>query len=158
MYRFRMVVSCLIRGRHAQVNRPLRFCSELPSAGGHSASGPDRPIPSSLPASSGSVGQLDMKSANIMMIFTCDVCNTRTAKLMSRRAYEHGVVIAQCPSCKNRHLIADNLNWFGEGRQTIEDILQKKGASVKKSWDSEDFQVSPEDLELGKEALENEKT
>jgi hypothetical protein len=43
------------------------------------------------------------------------------------------VVLLQCPSCKNRHLIADHLGWFGDERVTIEDILREKGEEIKKA-------------------------
>ena len=43
---------------------------------------------------------------DLAIIFTCNVCETRSVKTMSRQAYEHGVVIAECPGCKNHHLLA----------------------------------------------------
>jgi len=33
----------------------------------------------------------------------------------------------QCPSCKNRHLIADNLNWFGEEATNVEKFAKERG-------------------------------
>ena len=54
---------------------------------------------------------------------------TRSAKPFSRQAYEHGVVIVQCPSCRARHLLADRLGWFGEAG-SIEDVLADKGESA----------------------------
>lgn len=63
------------------------------------------------------------------MVFTCNQCETRSVKSFSKRAYTHGVVIATCPGCEARHLIADNLNWFGEGRN-IEEIMRKRGVRV----------------------------
>ena len=36
------------------------------------------------------------------------------------------MVIVQCPQCKSRHLLADNLGWFG-GRGNIEDLMREKG-------------------------------
>ena len=48
------------------------------------------------------------------MVFTCGRCNTRAAKAFSKASYERGVVIVDCPGCHSKHLIADNLGWFGQ--------------------------------------------
>ena len=55
--------------------------------------------------------------------------DTRSAKPFSRQAYDHGVVIVQCPGCSARHLLADRLGWFGEAG-SIEDVLADKGESA----------------------------
>jgi len=67
-----------------------------------------------------------------VLAFTCGVCNGRSAKKISKRAYHHGVVIAMCPHCDNRHLIADNLKWFGDEASDIESIMAEKGEEVKR--------------------------
>jgi protein import protein ZIM17 len=41
-------------------------------------------------------------------------------------------VLVTCPSCKNRHVIADHLRIFGDTATTIEEILRQKGELVKK--------------------------
>lgn len=64
------------------------------------------------------------------MTFTCTAndCGHRSTHEFSRRSYQKGIVLVQCPSCKNRsiplilisyltdkynrHLIADHLGWF----------------------------------------------
>eukprot|EP01080_Neovahlkampfia_damariscottae_P004281 gene4281-7617_t len=78
----------------------------------------------------------DETSTEPMMaiISTCKVCETRSYKQFSKDSYENGVVLIQCPSCKNLHLIADNLNWFQSGKN-IEELLAAKGQTVKKVGD-----------------------
>jgi len=75
-----------------------------------------------------------------MIQFTCTVpdCGTRSSHEFSKKSYEKGIVIVQCPGCKNRHLIADHLGWFkdsrtGDGKlRTIEHIMKGKGELVKR--------------------------
>jgi hypothetical protein len=62
------------------------------------------------------LGQI--QGQKMMMIFTCKVCNERSAKLFSKTSYQNGVVIVKCPGCHNNHLVADNLGWF-------EDVTKK---------------------------------
>ncbi|KAG5310519.1 DNLZ protein, partial [Acromyrmex insinuator] len=73
-------------------------------------------------------------------MFTCKKCQTRTSKLISKLAYNKGVVIVRCEGCKNNHLIADNLGWFSEiGKRTnIEKIMELKGETVRKIMNDED--------------------
>ncbi|XP_055811176.1 uncharacterized protein LOC129880929 [Solanum dulcamara] len=88
---------------------------------------------------------------DLMMIFTCTVCETRTMKTVCRESYEKGVVVAKCDGCKNIHLIADRLGWFGEPG-SVEDFLAARGEEVKKGCvDTLGFTL--EDL-AGKKTLE----
>ncbi|KIY70132.1 zf-DNL-domain-containing protein [Cylindrobasidium torrendii FP15055 ss-10] len=69
------------------------------------------------------------------LTFTCTVCKTRSSHTCSKQAYSSGIVLIECPGCKNRHLIADHLGWFkdsteGGKNRTIEDLLAAKGESV----------------------------
>ncbi|CAL5227385.1 g10338 [Coccomyxa viridis] len=99
----------------------------------HRSERPIRIVPGMEDANSESREQTTSpaSSKDMMAVFTCTKCDTRSAKPFSKRAYEHGVVIVQCPGCKGRHLLADRLGWFGEDG-SVEDILARHGQDVKK--------------------------
>lgn len=84
------------------------------------------------------------KRHDLAMLFTCKVCETRSAKTMSRATYETGIVIVRCPKCRNLHLIADRLGWFGEPG-SVEDFLEHQGVSVRKGLEAS-YEFSVEDL------------
>ncbi|KAI8642499.1 DNL zinc finger-domain-containing protein [Parasitella parasitica] len=75
----------------------------------------------------------ELDSKHQMLIgFTCKVCNERSHHTMSKHSYTKGVVLIQCPGCKNRHLIADNLGWFKDSKTTVEDLVKEKGEAIRK--------------------------
>ncbi|KAJ1779592.1 hypothetical protein LPJ77_001244 [Coemansia sp. RSA 2523] len=82
--------------------------------------------PSALPTAAN-----NPKEARMLIGFTCKVCNHRQHKTMSKNSYQNGVVLIQCDSCKNRHLIADNLGWFRDKNVNVEDLMQEKGEQVR---------------------------
>lgn len=81
-----------------------------------------------------------------MIAFTCKKCNTRSSHTFSKQAYTKGTVAIQCPGCKNRHLIADNLGVFKDNKFNIEDILKAKGESVATDTNDLVFEDIPESL------------
>ncbi|KAL4252856.1 hypothetical protein ABKN59_003576 [Abortiporus biennis] len=75
----------------------------------------------------------------LSLTFTCTVkdCGTRSTHEFTKRAYTKGIVIVECPGCKNRHLIADHLGWFKESTEegtlkTVEDLMRAKGEKVQR--------------------------
>ncbi|KLT44023.1 zf-DNL-domain-containing protein, partial [Cutaneotrichosporon oleaginosum] len=96
-------------------------------------------------AEGGSTGKqpIGRVEPRLSLTFTCqagpekeqDVCGHRSSHEFSRKSYEKGVVIIQCPECKARHLIADHLGWFnevtGDGQhKTVEELVKAKGEKV----------------------------
>jgi len=88
---------------------------QLPAPGSSSFNNnkePSRVQPSDKPATG-------FASKKFELLYTCNICETRNSNLVSRVAYNNGVVIARCKGCQNQHLIADNLGftklWSEEG-------------------------------------------
>ncbi|KAF8649281.1 hypothetical protein AX16_005909 [Volvariella volvacea WC 439] len=75
----------------------------------------------------------------LSLTFTCTVedCGTRSTHEFTKRSYERGIVLVECPGCHNRHLIADHLGWFKESTEegklrTVEDLVRAKGEKVRR--------------------------
>lgn len=50
-------------------------------------------------------------------------------------------MLITCPSCRNRHVISDHLNIFGNKKLTVEDLMREKGRLVKRGTLGEDGDV-----------------
>lgn len=70
-----------------------------------SATNPGRAGPSTASLSSSTSQEVKFDAEPrlaIALTCTADECNHRSAHTFTKRAYERGIVIIQCPSCKNR--------------------------------------------------------
>ncbi|KAG6828734.1 hypothetical protein H0H92_006922 [Tricholoma furcatifolium] len=97
------------------------------------------PPPPSAPATTTSQALPEALEPRLSMTFTCtaDGCNHRSTHEFTKRAYQRGIVLVECPGCKNRHLIADHLGWFKESTEegklkTVEDLLRARGETVRR--------------------------
>lgn len=146
----RACTSCLYLRvpRHFFSTRTLSDSSSGPPAGAASAAatggtpvepgGPPTAAPCGGPPEAASVtfdlsrieGTENARDGQLALVFTCCKCSTRAAKKFSKVAYTQGVVIVRCPGCKNLHLVADRLRWFGEEESDVESILAAKGEKV----------------------------
>jgi protein import protein ZIM17 len=83
----------------------------------------------------------------MMIVFTCSICEHKSARTFSKDAYNKGVVMIRCQSCENFHLIADNLKWFKDEKTNIEDIMRDKGSEVHKFFNQQAVEfIKKEDL------------
>ncbi|KAH8554564.1 DNL zinc finger-domain-containing protein [Umbelopsis sp. PMI_123] len=103
----------------------------------HNRDAPAKGTPSNETISETTEEQVDPKH-QMLIGFTCKVCNERSHHVMSKLSYTKGVVLIECPGCQNRHLIADNLGWFRDGKTTVEDLVKEKGEGIRKVIVAED--------------------
>ncbi|KAF3762975.1 hypothetical protein M406DRAFT_264408 [Cryphonectria parasitica EP155] len=95
--------------------------------------------PSSTPSTSSSIPKPNTsKQPSYELTFTCVPCGTRSAHNVSKQGYHHGSVLITCPSCRNRHIISDHLNIFGNRSITVEELMKERGQLVKRGTLGED--------------------
>lgn len=80
-------------------------------------------------------GTTNTRGRTLAIVYTCAVCDTRSAKQFTEHAYRHGVVLVRCPGCQNLHLIADRLGWFHDAGEDsrdwdVEKAMAEAGNSV----------------------------
>lgn len=84
-----------------------------------------------------------------LMIYTCLICSGRNAQMVSKVAYNEGMVVSTCKHCSNRHLIADNERKLDMGPDApeyrkVEEVLKARGEMVNK------LQLTADDLLEGR--------
>lgn len=80
------------------------------------------------------------------IVFTCKVCDTRSAKQFTEQAYNHGVVIVKCPECLNQHLIADRLGFFEDDNWDIETAMKASGEKFTTVTNDNVLEVTMKDI------------
>ncbi|TQS32130.1 hypothetical protein Golomagni_07561 [Golovinomyces magnicellulatus] len=83
----------------------------------------------------------DINPAYYQLSFTCMPCSHRSHHNISKQGYHTGSILITCPSCRNRHVISDNLNIFGDRKINVEDLMREKGRLVKKGSLGEDGDI-----------------
>ena len=66
----------------------------------------------------------------MILVYTCKVCSTRSAKKISKHGYNHGVVLVRCAGCKSLHLIADRLGIFEDKGWDIQKYLEENATKL----------------------------
>ena len=79
--------------------------------------------------------------AYYQLSFTCVPCGYRSHHNVSKQGYHKGSTLITCPECRNRHVISDHLNIFGDRKMTVEDLMREKGQLVKKGSLGEDGDI-----------------
>jgi hypothetical protein len=91
-------------------------------------------------------------SEKYVIMYTCKLCNVRSAKKISKISYHNGIVIVRCPGCQKMHLIADHLGVFEDPGWDIESYMKKHGESFKKVDDENVFELNDVDI-IGKPSI-----
>lgn len=96
-----------------------------------------RPGPPASPTAKDDGTTSETKSRKLLephyeLTFTCVPCSSRSTHAISKQGYHKGSVLITCPSCRNRHIISDHLNIFGDRKLTIEDLMKERGQLVKR--------------------------
>jgi hypothetical protein len=68
----------------------------------------------------------------MLVLYTCRVCDTRSARQISKQGYHKGSVVVRCPGCKNLHLLSDHLGFFDDDHVDAESLLVARGELVRR--------------------------
>jgi len=138
-------LQALLSPRKALLPSTIRFQHTIPrpSSVPKEDNPPQKALPSSSESSPSSSESPTTRGQppSYELVFTCKPCSTRSRHKISKQGYHHGTILVTCPSCRNRHIIADNLKIFGDAKVNIEDILRERGQQVKKGTLSEEGDI-----------------
>ena len=119
-------LSLTIQNKHQN-----KILTQLKAGGGFDSR--SIPKPKVIVPSSGTKQNPNLEK--FLMMYTCKICNGRNANMVSKVAYQNGIVIAKCKTCASKHLIADNqkkLDFPTHFGAKIEEYLISKGERVQK--------------------------
>jgi transcription elongation factor Elf1 len=113
----------------SRVKVELPLAASSPGSGHGFGSGSMLPRPKIITPS---VGSANTQLEKFLMMYTCKICQNRNAQMVSKVAYNQGMVVSTCRQCKSKHLIADNEGKLdmGEYGRKIEQYLEQKGEKV----------------------------
>ncbi|KAK8139017.1 DNL zinc finger [Apiospora sp. TS-2023a] len=107
----------------------------------HAIPKPSRPAALAASSPSDEIKQRKLQEPHYELTFTCVPCSDRSTHTVSKQGYHKGSVLITCPSCRNRHIISDHLNIFGDRKITVEDLMRERGQLVKRGTLGEDGDV-----------------
>lgn len=81
------------------------------------------------------------QSAYYQLSFTCVPCGHRSHHNISKQGYHSGSILITCPGCRDRHVISDHLEIFGDRKITVEQLMRERGRLVKRGSLGEDGDV-----------------
>ncbi|EJP68942.1 uncharacterized protein CRV24_000922 [Beauveria bassiana] len=129
----------LLRAAHT-IPRPPRPSERVKAEPSAAAAESPAWQPEEAPASEGERPE-PKNPAYYQLSFTCVPCGHRSHHNVSKQGYHTGSTLITCPGCRNRHVISDHLNIFGDRKVTVEDLMREKGRLVKRGSLGEDGDI-----------------
>lgn len=130
------------------------MCSHLSTSSSSSSSIAETDSNASADTSFADVPGAKTSGEKYVLMFTCKVCDTRSAKKITKHSYHSGVVVVRCACCRNLHLIVDNIGIFEEPGWNINAFLEHhEGQGVKYINDENIIELSAEDIAGHKKAV-----